>query len=84
MIDASPGNVAETPISELLASEEAVRIRRRIGRLPGCRHCTELGLERYSLPYEGWTYLCLLPKMGREKFLQMHYHMGLDKYFNIG
>jgi MoaA/NifB/PqqE/SkfB family radical SAM enzyme len=83
MIDASPGNVAETPIEELLASQDAVRIRRRIGRFPECRHCTEPGLERYSLPYEGWTYLCLLPKMGRERFLQMHYHMGLDKYFNI-
>jgi MoaA/NifB/PqqE/SkfB family radical SAM enzyme len=81
MIDASPGNVTETPIGDLLASKEAVRIRRHIGRFPECRHCTEPGLERYSLPYEGWTYLSLLPKMGRNKFLQMHHHMGLDKYF---
>ena len=84
LIDESPGNVTETPIGELLASEEVVRIRRHIGRFPECRHCTEPGLERYSLPYEGWTYLSLLPKMGGKRFLQMHYHMGLDKYFNIG
>ena len=81
LIDASPGNVIETPIEELLASREASRIRRHVGRFPECRYCTEPGLERYSLPYEGWTYLSLLPKMGRERFLQMHYHMGLDKYF---
>ena len=81
LIDASPGSVTEIPVGELLASEEFVRIRRHIGRYPECRHCTEPGLERYSLPYEGWTYLSLLPKMGREKFLEMHYRMGLDKYF---
>ena len=81
IIDASPGNVTETPIEELLASKEAVRIRRHIGRFPKCCQCTEPGLERYSLPYEGWTYLSLLPKMGRKRFLQMHHHMGLDKYF---
>lgn len=81
MIDASPGNVTETPVETLLASDAAVRIRRRVGRFPECRHCTEPGLERYSLPCEGWTYLSLLPRMGRKRFLQMHRHMGLDKYF---
>ena len=81
MIDASLGNLTETPIETLLTSQEAVRIRRRIGRFPQCRYCTEPGLERYSLPYEGWMYLTQLPKMGRKRFLEMHYHMGLDKYF---
>lgn len=81
MIAASPGNVTKTPVETLLASETADRIRRHIGRFPECRHCTEPGLERYSLPYEGWTYLSLLPKMGKKRFLDMHYHMGLDKYF---
>ena len=81
MIDASPGNVTQTPIETLLASEEAIRIRRHVGRFPECRHCTEPGLERYSLPCEGWTYLSMLPKMGKKRFLEMHHHMGLDKYF---
>lgn len=81
MIDASPGNVKETPIETLLSSKESIRIRRHVGRFPECRHCTEPGLERYSLPYEGWTYLSLLPKMGGKRFLQMHRRMGLDKYF---
>jgi MoaA/NifB/PqqE/SkfB family radical SAM enzyme len=81
MIDQSPGNVTDAPIEKLLATPAAVGIRRRVGRFPECRDCTEPGLERYSLPCEGWTYLGLLPKMGRRQFLEMHYRMGLDKYF---
>ncbi len=45
-----------------------------------CRTCTEPGLERYSLPYEGLHYLRLLLKMRREDFFRLHEHMGLDKY----
>ena len=81
MINVSPGNVTLNPIEELLASPSAIRLRRRVGQLPECRHCTEPGLERYSLPYDGWTYLSLIPKMGKERFMKMHHHMGLDKYF---
>jgi MoaA/NifB/PqqE/SkfB family radical SAM enzyme len=81
MIDVSLGNVMQTPIEKLLTSPKAARQRRRVGRFAECLHCTEPGLERYSLPHEGWSYLSLLPKMGSERFLEMHYHMGLDKYF---
>ena len=81
MIDVSLGNIRQTPVDVLLNSREAVRMRRQFGRLPECRHCTEPGLERYSLPYEGWTYLSLMPNMGEERFMEMHHHMGLDKYF---
>ncbi len=81
MIDLSPGNVSDVPIEELLASPVAATIRRQVGRFPECRHCTEPGLERYSLPFEGWTYLGLLPKMGQRRFVAMHHRMGLNKYF---
>jgi len=81
MINTSLGNVTQSPIEALLASEKAARFRRHAGRFPECRDCTEPGLERYSLPYEGWTYLSMLPKMGKNRFLQMHHHTGLDKYF---
>ncbi len=82
MIDQSPGNVTRVPIEKLLASPRAAGIRQRVGRFPDCRDCTEPGLERYSLPFEGWTYLGLLPRMGRRRFLEMHRRAGLDKYFN--
>ena len=81
LIDESVGNVEEVPLKKLLSSKKASLMRRRIGRFPQCRQCTEPGLERYALPYEGFTYLALLLKMGRKRFLQLHYHMGLDKYF---
>ena len=81
MIANSPGNVTQVPIEKLLASPMAAGIRRRVGRFPECRHCTEPGLERYSLPFEGWTYLGLLPKMGQRRFVAMHHRMGLNKYF---
>jgi MoaA/NifB/PqqE/SkfB family radical SAM enzyme len=81
LIDASIGNIKERPIEELFASKEASRLRRKLGKLAECRGCTEPGLERYALPFEGFTYLSLLLKMGKNNFLQLHHHMGLDKYF---
>jgi len=80
LIDMGAGNIQERSVEDLFASERAFRIRRKIGRFPECRQCTEPGLERYSLPYEGFTYLSLLIGMGSREFLQLHRHMGLDKY----
>ena len=82
LINSSFGNIKEAPVTDLFFSEKASQFRRNIGKFPECRRCTEPGLERYALPFEGFTYLSLLLKMGREKFLQLHYHMGLDKYIN--
>jgi len=81
LINHSIGNINETPVTELYLSEKASRFRRRVGHYPECRECTEPGLERYALPFEGFTYLSILLRMGKEKFLQLHRHMGLDKYF---
>jgi MoaA/NifB/PqqE/SkfB family radical SAM enzyme len=80
LIDIPIGNVMESPLEDLLTSRKARKMRRRIGRFPDCRQCTEPGLERFSLPFEGWTYLKVLRKMQPEAFAQLHRHMGLDKY----
>lgn len=80
LINETIGNIRDTPIEELFASGQASRLRRRIGRFPECKECTEPGLERYALPYEGFTYLSMLCKMGRKDFFELHRHMGLDKY----
>jgi MoaA/NifB/PqqE/SkfB family radical SAM enzyme len=82
LIDAALGNIREVSIKDLFSSEQASHIRRNIGRYPECQRCTEPGLERYALSYEGFSYLFLLLKMGRRKFLQLHHHLGLDKYLN--
>jgi MoaA/NifB/PqqE/SkfB family radical SAM enzyme len=81
LMDTGLGNLTEKPVKELLTSREALTWRRRIGRHPVCRTCTEPGLERYSLPYQGFRYLLLLLRMGWPSFFEMHRHMGLDKYF---
>ena len=80
LIQESVGNITKKDISDLFFSNKANVIRRQIGRLPQCRICTEPGLERYSLPYEGFQYLKLFFKMGSDEFFQLHYYLGLDKY----
>ena len=80
LIDRSPGNLRKASVEEIFFSKESSKIRRGVGGFPECRSCTEPGLERYALPYEGLSYLGVLLKMGRGKFFEMHRHMGLDKY----
>jgi hypothetical protein len=80
LIDRPIGKVTASSLMDLFASRKARRVRRRIGRLPDCSRCTEPGLERFSLPYEGWAYLALRMKMGRTSFMRLHHHMGLDTY----
>jgi MoaA/NifB/PqqE/SkfB family radical SAM enzyme len=76
------GNIKETRIEDLFLSKTASSFRKQVGRHPECRTCTEPGLERYALPFEGFTYLSLMVRMGRRDFLKLHHHMGLDKYFS--
>ena len=77
------GNFRETMIEELFLSKGASRFRKGVGKYAECRGCTEPGLERYALPFEGFTYLSLMAKMGRKDFLHFHRHMGLDKYLSL-
>lgn len=80
IIDHLLGNVKDKPMEELIRSAEAARFRRNILKFPECRVCTEPGLERYALPFEGFHYLRQYFKLGPEGFRSLHRHMGLDKY----
>jgi MoaA/NifB/PqqE/SkfB family radical SAM enzyme len=82
LINEIHGNIKEQALNDVFLSEKASRFRRNIGRYTECRNCTEPGLERYALPFEGFSYLALLMKMGGKRFLQMHHLMGLSKYMN--
>jgi len=82
LIDKPVGNICDQDIDEIFRSQKASRIRKSIGRFPQCKSCTEPGLERYSLPFEGFEYLKLLLKMESGRFSKLHYHMGFDKYFD--
>jgi len=81
IISAPLGNAKETPLAELVCSPSAARFRRGVGGFSECAGCTEPGLERYALPFEGSHYLRLYFTMGRQDFLTLHNHLGLDKYF---
>lgn len=82
LIDLNVGNILTTPVPDLFSSAKTARFRRGIGKHKACRRCTEPGLERYALPYEGLAYLSVLCKLGGKRFLEFHEHMGLDKYMD--
>lgn len=81
IIAAPLGNITQTPFSELIQAPAAARFRQGIGAFAECARCTEPGLERYALPFEGSHYLRLYRSMRREDFQALHDHLGLEKYF---
>jgi MoaA/NifB/PqqE/SkfB family radical SAM enzyme len=80
IVNKKMGNIKKMGIEKLYSSREASQFRKKVGAHPECRQCTEPGLERYALPFEGFNYLWLMVKMGKKDFLDLHHHMGLDKY----
>jgi len=74
------GSVKNDSFDRLISSPAAVKFRRIVGSYGECQLCTEPGLERYALPFEGFHYLNMCLKMGSRKFLNLHEHMGLSKY----
>lgn len=81
IIDTLLGNVKDASLDQLINSAEAAHFRRNILKFPECKGCTEPGLERYALPFEGFCYLRQYLKLGRDGFRSLHSHMGLEKYF---
>jgi MoaA/NifB/PqqE/SkfB family radical SAM enzyme len=80
LMNKSIGNFTRAPMEELVSSASARHFRKKVGTFAPCSACTEPGLERYALPFEGLEYLKLLISMGKKDFLAFHSHMGLDKY----
>jgi MoaA/NifB/PqqE/SkfB family radical SAM enzyme len=80
LISQSFGKLKSQNIKHIYFSHDADEFRKKVGKLPQCASCTEPGLERYALPFEGFKYLSTIPRIGLKKFIQLHQHMGLDKY----
>ena len=74
------GNFKSDSIQNLTNSSAARDFRKKIGTQSECRSCTEPGLERYALPFEGFHYLNQFFTLGKKDFMTLHEHMGLDKY----
>lgn len=81
ILDVALGNVKRAGLDELIRSDRAARFRRRIGAFRECAGCTEPGIERYALPFEGFHYAREYLRCGGEAFQALHQHLGLDKYF---
>ncbi len=81
IINLKLGNLGDNSFENLIRSPMAIYFRKRVGKFPECRSCTEPGLERYSLTFEGFAYLSYYIKKGKRNFLQLYHHMGLHKYF---
>jgi MoaA/NifB/PqqE/SkfB family radical SAM enzyme len=81
IIDHLLGNVKEMNLEHLIRSPKAAEFRKKILEFPECSVCTEPGLERYALPFEGFHYLRQYFRLGGEGFRELHKHMGLNKYF---
>ena len=80
LIDYPIGDFTKGTIGEAIRGEPARSFRKMVGRYSACRSCTEPGLERYALAFEGFHYLKLFFRIGPKQFARLHTHMGLDKY----
>jgi len=80
VIPVALGNIKENSLNEQLRSPMARRFRRKVGSHEECRTCTEPGLERLAWPFEGFTCLQWMNRLGAEEFDVLARHMGLYKY----
>jgi MoaA/NifB/PqqE/SkfB family radical SAM enzyme len=80
LIATALGNIRRSSVGALLSSPQAARFRRQIGTFAECRGCTEPGLERLALPFEGFTCLGRLAQLGAKDFARLAGHLGLNKY----
>lgn len=76
----SAGTLEKQNFSTIWHSAKAKKIRGRIGKENICQSCTEPGLERYALYYEGWRYFKLWLQLDKSEFECLHNHMGLSGY----
>jgi MoaA/NifB/PqqE/SkfB family radical SAM enzyme len=81
LLATSAGSVKTDKFESIWSSQKAKDIRGQVGCHETCHHCTEPGLERYSLVQEGWSLLTLLFTLGPGRFRQLYSHLGLQNYF---
>jgi MoaA/NifB/PqqE/SkfB family radical SAM enzyme len=80
VIPTALGNIQKQALGEMLRSPVADRFREEVGEFPECSVCTEPGLERIAWPFEGFSLLKMVEKIGTENADRLLQHMGIDKY----
>lgn len=79
LIAHTTGNITRQRAAGLYHSPGANAFRRKINTLEQCQACTEPGLERYALTYEGLDLLSYGWRYGKNRFMEEFQHLGLDK-----
>jgi MoaA/NifB/PqqE/SkfB family radical SAM enzyme len=82
LTDCCLGNIQRSTFGDLVRSRKAGGFRRHCGTFTECETCTEPGLERYALPFEAIAYARLMNELSYNDFIQLHRHIGLDKYLD--
>ena len=79
LIARTMGNIIQQPPDQIYFSHKADAFRRKVAGYGQCKNCTEPGLERYALAYEGFGILHYLYRSGPARFFAEYQHLGLDK-----
>lgn len=79
LIAQTMGNITGQTAAELYRSPAANGFRRKVANFDQCGDCTEPGLERYALAYEGLDLLSYFWRYGKKRFIKEYQHLGLDK-----
>ncbi|HHT62212.1 MAG TPA: hypothetical protein GXZ75_00735, partial [Clostridia bacterium] len=77
------GDLTNNSISEILNSQKAAEIRKKVGNYPICRQCTEPGTVRYSQILEGEGFLDFIRTSGPENLQETVFNKGLHKLLLI-
>jgi len=81
--DICAGDLSKATMTEILTSEKAADVRKRVGTFSLCQRCTEPGTVRYSQVMEGKAMLDFLKSKGCEYYQEMIFDKGLHKLLHI-
>ena len=77
--DACVGDLGKFTMTQILTSDRATEIRKKVGKMDLCQHCTEPGSVRYSQIMEGGAMLDFIKSKGRKYYKQTIFDKGLHK-----
>lgn len=77
--DECVGDLTRATLTEILTSERAAEVRKKIGAYSLCKQCTEPGAVRYSQVMEGRTLLNFIRSKGTEHYEEIIVKKGLQK-----
>jgi MoaA/NifB/PqqE/SkfB family radical SAM enzyme len=77
--DVCVGDLEKSTMTQILTSQRAAEIRKKVGEFDLCYKCTDPGSVRYSQIMEGGAMLNFIKSKGRKYYKQTIFDMGLHK-----